>query len=178
MKTSIAKITRILSLALVLVLGLAVVLLSACGGKKVEAGEYTSTLTYEKEYVSAGGPGPAPGPGATQYWGVKVTIYVDEDGVIWTIDATAPDAEHAFTNQFTWTVSGSKFTAQFSGAWTVSDFAKIQVGLDSDGFPLTPGDGSSMSHPKKDLMVLHDAEATCGVVILCIQQIIAENNLA
>ena len=179
MKIKLAQSTRIFIAAIALVLCFSVVLMSACGSKKVEAGDYTATVTYDKEYVSAGGPGPAPGgPTATQYWGVKVTIYVDEDGVIWTIDASAPDADHAFTNQFTWTVSGSKFTAQFSGEWTVSDFAKINVGVDADGFPLTPGDGSSVTHPSKDIMVLHDAEATCGVVILCIQKIIAENNLA
>ena len=179
MKIKMAKSTRIFIAVLAIVLCFAVVMMAACGGKKVEAGAYTATVTYEKEYVSAGGPGPAPGgPAATQYWGVKVTIYVDEKGVIWTIDAEAPDADHAFTNQFTWTVSGSKFTAQFSGVWKVSEFAKIKVGLDSNGFPLTPGDGSSVTHPSKDVMVLHDAEATCGVVILCIQKIIAENNLA
>lgn len=167
MKIKLAKnSTRIFIAAIALILCFAVALMTACGGKKIEAGEYTSTVTYEKDYSD------------TQKYGCKVTIYVDEDGVIWTIDATAPDAQHAFTNQFTWTVSGSKFTAQFSGEWTVSDFAKINVGLDSTGFPLTPGDGSSVTHPSKDIMVLHDAEATCGVVILCIQQIIAENNLA
>ena len=47
MKTNMAKITRIFSVALVLVLSLAVVLLTACGGKKVEAGEYSATITKE-----------------------------------------------------------------------------------------------------------------------------------
>ena len=166
MKIKMAKSTRIFIAVLAIVLCFAVIMMAACGGKKVEAGEYTATVTYEKEYD------------ATHKYGCKVTIYVDEDGVIWTIDAVAPDKDHAFTNQFTWTVSGSKFTAQFSGEWTVSEFAKINVGLDSNGFPLTPGDGSSVTHPSKDVMVLHDAEATCGVVILCIQKIIADNNLA
>lgn len=176
MKSKLAKLRRCgLAVVLALFVCMAFALAVACS-PKIEAGEYTSTVTFDKEYPSAPGPGGA--PATKQYYGCKVTIYVDEDGVIWTIDATAPDKDHAFTNQFTWTVSGSKFTAQFSGEWTVSDFAKIKVGVDETGFPLTPGDGSSVTHPSKDIMVLHDAEATCGVVILCIQKIISENNLA
>jgi hypothetical protein len=165
MKSNIAKLKHCLVAALALVMCFACFMLASCG-KKIEAGEYQATVTYDKAYSE------------TQKYGVSVTIYVDEDGVIWTIDASAPDKDHAFTNQFTWTVSGSKFTAQFSGEWTVAEFAKINVGVDSTGFPLTPGDGSSVTHPTKDVMVLYDAEAACGVVILCIQKIIADNNLA
>jgi hypothetical protein len=165
MKSKMTTFKSVLVAFMAILLCFACISLSACG-KKIEEGEYTGTVTYETDYD------------ATHKYGVKVTIYVDSDGIIWTIDASAPDDTHAFTNQFTWTVSGSKFTQQFLGNWTVAEFAKIEVGLDETGFPLQPGDGSKINHPTKDVMSLHDAEATCGVVILCIQQIIADNNLA
>lgn len=157
--------TIVVAVALIAALVVGTVLATACG-KSVEPGNYSATVTFDKEYSTG------------IDYGVKVTINVDETGTLWDLVAEAPDAEHNFTNQFTWTVMGSKFTAQFIGEWTVFDFAKIEVGLDDDGFPLTPGDGSTITHPSKELTVLYDSEATCAVVILCIQKIVEEQGWA
>lgn len=161
--------------ALLLAAALLCGLLSGCGSKKLEAGDYTGSFSIHYPLETDTGSGSE----LVEDWGANVTISIDEDGVIWNIVAEAPEGATMAPQAMAWTVYGGKFTGSITGNYTCAQIMEITVDVDEDGFPVTNGDCSGIHLPEGvDITLLNDHEIPCAMIILAMQDAITTNGLA
>lgn len=164
--------------SLLFAMALLCAMLSGCG-KKVEAGAYSGSVSFNHPMeVEVAGFGPNPG-GIEQIdqWGANVTITIDEAGVIWDVQAEAPEGTTMALGM--WSVFGGKFTGSITGNYSCKQMMGVTVDVENDGFPVLNGDCSGIHQPDGvDMTLLNDNEAACAMIILAIQDAIITNNLA
>lgn len=164
--------------ALVLAAAFMCGLLTGCGsGKKVEAGDYSGSVVFshpmEVEYTSFGGTAVE----QVDQWGADVAISIDEDGVIWNIQVSAPEGATLALGM--WEAHSGKFISSITGNYTCQQIMGIVVDVEDDGFPVLNGDCSGIHQPDGvTLTLLNDFEAACAMTILAIQDAVATNGLA
>lgn len=174
------KTIRVAVLTLVLAMIFSVAM-TGCG-KKIQAGDYTGSVTFDHSLeveVPAFGPGAGDGPTkqTIEKWGANVTITVDEDGVIWNVEASAPEGATMSTNAMAWTVFGGKFISSITGIYSCEDIMAVKIDTEADGFPVLTGDCGGIHLADKDMTLLNDHEAACALIILAIQNAITANGL-
>lgn len=167
-------------IALVLACAALAGLLSGCGGKKLEAGDYSGSVRFDHTAeisVPAMGGG-APGSETVDKWGGDVIITIDEDGIIWNIQANQPEDARLFPSPMAWTVFGGKFLSSITGTYTCADIMKIKVDVESDGFPVLTGDcGGIHLAEGQSMTLLNDHEVACALILLAMQDAITANGL-
>ena len=170
------------SAAMVLAVCIAMVgLLSGCGGKKVEAGDYSGSVRFDHttEISVPGLGGGAPGSETVDKWGGDVIITIDEDGIIWNIQANQPEDARLFPSPMAWTVFGGKFLSSITGIYSCADIMKIKVDVESDGFPVLTGNCSGIHLADgQSMTLLNDHEVACALILLAMQDAITTNGLA
>lgn len=151
-------------------------LMSACApAVSIPAGDYTGTYKceFEKSVTTTSSLF-----GTTtrvyNYWGVTADFYVDDDGYIWDLVVTTPEADEASNGEaYYGTLSSTawdaaKFTAQFSGVWTVADLMAVSVTVNSAGFP----EETDCIQSERDVTIIAGSESVCGLVFLAMQSAI------
>ena len=145
----------IIATILALMIAAVSVLAVACGGgTTLEEGSYSGT--YKCSYTA---------DGETKYVGCKAAFDVDDANNIWDITVTALEAEGDITytspslGQRPW--DSGKILGQFSGAWTVDEFMKINVTIDANGV--------AKIESSKEITVGVGFELGTAVVILAVQ---------
>lgn len=122
-------------------------------------GKYTCTYTENGNIVHAG---------------VIVKFSVDKDGKLWYFSTSTPAADwQGATADDKYTTPGlgmlpwdiGKVLNQFDGAWTVDDFLKIKVNVDSNGCPT----GEKPIESEKEITVCVGYEVGAGMFVLAAQ---------
>lgn len=171
-----AKFKRSIALLLVMTMLLSM-LLSGCGNK-VKAGDYTGSVLFDHPMEVMGSPDGNGDKQLIENWGCDIKINVDEDGVIWNIDAVPPKDGALYTSEMMWSVFGGKFIGSISGNLTCKDIMDIKVDVEDDGFPVITGDCGGIHVPEgTDIVLLNDYEVSCAIILLAIQNAITTNNL-
>lgn len=156
---------RILALALACTALLC--LLCGCGGKQIEAGDYSGSVRYDHTAeisVPAMGGG-EPGSETVDKWGADVTITVDEEGIIWNVQANQPEDARLFPSPMAWTVFGGKFLSSITGVYSCADIMQIKVDTEEDGFPVLTGDCSGIHLAEgQSMTLLNDHEVACALI--------------
>lgn len=167
-------------IALILACAALTSLLSGCGGKKLEAGDYSGSVRFDHtaEIAVPAMGGGAPGSETVDKWGGDVIITIDEDGIIWNIQANQPEDARLFPSPMAWTVFGGKFLSSITGIYSCADIMEIKVDVESDGFPVLTGDcGGIHLAAGQSMTLLNDHEVACALILLAMQDAITANGL-
>lgn len=154
-------------------------LLSGCGGKKLEAGDYSGSVRFDHAAeIEVPGWGSEKEKKTVEQWGGDITITIDEEGMIWNIQVVQAEGMELCLNAMMWPAYGGKFLNSISGTYTCEDIMKIKVDTESDGFPVLTGDCGGIHLADGQTMTLvNDYEPSCALVLLAIQDIITANGL-
>lgn len=155
--------------ALALSAALLMLCLCGCGGKSYTAGDYSGSVLFEHELDVDGT--------TVTTWGANVTVTIDEDGVIWDVQAEAPEGA-TLSTQFLWTAHDGQFYSSITGQVTVDEIMAITVETEEDGFPVLYGDCSGIDTNGVDITLLNTYEVSCALVILAMQDAFTTAGLA